>query len=433
MKWGRLLAFLAMVAVVLGLTVSTGPNIWKSIPLGLDLKGGVDLLYAVDTPKGQPLDSTGKAALVRAIEMRVNSLGVSSPIIQLEGRNQLGQDQIRVEVAGVKNQQEAVNVIGATAQLAIYGSAKVDPKSGKIVPVGAPLATGADLKSNAHWVVDQQTGQNAVAIEFKDASLWTSITKRYLQKPIYVFLNGQLLTNPVIEQVMYTGQSEISGGNLTTPQACMDLANELNAGALPYPLTLESETSVGPTLGATSLHRTLVAGIIAVVLIFAFMIAAYRMAGLIADIALVAYGYLTLLTFAGLHVVLTLSGLAALILGVGIAVDANIITYERIKDEVRNGRSLRSAVRIGNRNAFRTIVDSNATTFIAGLIMYIFGGEGDVRGFAVALMVGIIVSLLTAVLFARAMLLTFTAAQAIKNPWWYGAPRGVVKSREAKV
>ena len=129
---GRLLAFLLMVAAVFGLTISTGPAIWRSIPLGLDLKGGVDLLYAVDTPKGHPLDNTGKAALVRAIEMRVNSLGVSSPVIQLEGRNQLGQDQIRVEVAGVKNQQEAVSVIGATAQLAIYGSAKIDPKTGKV-------------------------------------------------------------------------------------------------------------------------------------------------------------------------------------------------------------------------------------------------------------------------------------------------------------
>ncbi|KRW92772.1 preprotein translocase subunit SecD [Alicyclobacillus tengchongensis] len=433
MKWGRLFAFLLMVAAIIGVTAGTVPQVWKSIPLGLDLRGGVDLLYAVDTPKGQSLSDSGRQALLKAVEMRVNSLGVSSPSIDLEGKNQLGQDQIRVQVAGVKNQQEAVQVIGATAQLAIYGDATIDKKTGKITPVGAPLATGADLKSNAKWVVDQQDGKNAVAIEFKQAQKWIDITKKYVGKPIFVFLNGQLLTDPVIQQVMYSGSSEISGGSLTTPQACMALANELNAGALPYPLTLESETSVGPSLGQTSLQRTMVAGLIAIIIIFAFMICVYRLAGLIADIALIAYGYLTLLVFSGLHVVLTLSGLAALVLGVGIAVDANIITYERIKDEMRNGRSLRSAVRIGNKNALRTIVDSNATTFIAGAVMYIFGGQGDVRGFAVALMVGIIVSLLTAVLLSRLMLLTFTASGAVRRPWWYGVGKGVLKRHETQV
>lgn len=423
MKWGRFLAFLLTAVVIVGLTAGTVSQVWKSIPLGLDLKGGVDLLYQVQTPKEQALSSSGKQAILHAVELRVNSLGVASPIIDLEGKN-----QIRVQLAGIKNQEQAVNVIGQTAQLDIYGSATVD-KKGHPVPVGKPLATGADLKSNAHWAQDQTTGQNVVAIEFKSPKLWESITKTYYQKPIYVFLNGQLLTAPTIKDLMYTGQSEINGGNLTTPQACIALADELNAGSLPYPLKLQSETSVGPTLGQQSLVSTLYAGLIAIVLIFLFMLWRYRLAGLIAVLALVAYGYVTVLVFDGLQVVLTLSGLAALVLGVGIAVDANIITYERIKDEMRNGRSLKSAVKNGNRNALRTIIDSNATTFIAGAVMYWFG-QGDIRGFAVALMISIIVSLLTAVLLSRFMLLMFTNSNAVRRPWWYGVGKGVLKRDE---
>ncbi|MCL6594390.1 MAG: protein translocase subunit SecD, partial [Alicyclobacillus sp.] len=253
---------------------------------------------------------------------------------------------------------------------------------------------------------------------------WQKITTDYLGKPIYVFLNGQLLTDPVIQDIMSNGQSEISGPSLSTPEACQELAKELNAGALPYPLQLVSSTNVGPSLGAASLHATLWAGAVAIALIFLFMLLLYRIAGLIADIALVAYLYLVLLTFAGLHVVLTLPGLAALVLGVGMAVDANIITYERIKDEVRNGRSLQSAVMTGNQRALRTILDSNATTFIAGAVMYWFG-QGDVRGFAVSLMLSIIISLLTAVLLSRGLLLLYTKSGLTQRAWWFGAGKEV--------
>ncbi|WAH38433.1 protein translocase subunit SecD [Alicyclobacillus dauci] len=426
MKWGRFMAFLVMVAVVIGLTVGTAMPIAKKIPLGLDLRGGVDLLYQIQPSSGQHITESGKQALLQAVELRVNNLGVASPIIDLEGR-----DQIRVQLAGVKDQAAAAKTIGETAQLAMYSSAKMDPKTGApIAPAGKLLATGADLKSNASYVQDPNTGKNEVAISFKDPKKWENITSTYLGKPIYIFLNDNLLTDPVINEKMFTGDSVIYGPQLTTPQECQQLASQINAGALPYPLHLQSETSVGPSLGQASLQATLYAGMIAIILIFLFMIVLYRMAGLIADIALVAYGYLTILIFNGLHVVLTLSGLAALVLGVGMAVDANIITYERIKDEMRQGRSLRSAVKIGNKNALRAIIDSNATTFIAGAVMYWFG-QGDIRGFSVALMVSIIVSLLTAVLLSRMMLLSFTNSGVVKRPWWYGVGKGVLKNDEA--
>lgn len=421
-KWGRFISFLAFIVVIIGLTAGTSTRLWKSIPLGLDLKGGIDLLYQIDATPQHPLTTDGVNAALQAVEMRVNSLGVASPQIELEGGK-----FIRVDLAGAFNQQQAEQIIGSTADLKIYGSATLS-KDGKTWTPDPKtlLATGNDLKSNSRWTQDPQTGQNAVTVDFKQATKWENITKKYYQKPIYIFLNGNLLSNPVIQDIMSTGQSEISGGSLTTVDACQTLAKELNAGALPYPLTLSSSMNIGPSLGFASLQATMLAGAAAIVLIFLFMMVLYRMAGLIANIALVAYLYLVLLTFSGLHVVLTLSGLAALVLGVGMAVDANIITYERIKDEVRNGKSLQSSVVAGNKRALRTILDSNATTFIAGAVMYWFG-RGDIRGFAIALMISIVISLITAVLLSRAMLLLYTKSNFVNRPWWFGVGRGVAQ------
>ncbi|MCL6636837.1 MAG: protein translocase subunit SecD [Alicyclobacillus sp.] len=418
-KWGRFAVFLVLVAVILGLSGETSLRIWRHIPLGLDLQGGFELLYQIQASPDKPLTPDGVNAAIQAVELRANSLGVGSPVIELEGS-----DQIRIDLAGAFDQQQAEKIIGQTADLRMYGNATQD-KTGKWVPdTKTLLATGADLKSNSRWATDPTTGQNVVTLEFKDPKKWQKITTDYLGKPIYVFLNDQLLTDPVIQDIMSNGQSEISGPSLSTPEACQELAKELNAGALPYPLKLVSSTNVGPSLGAASLHATLWAGAVAIVLIFLFMLLLYRIAGLIADIALVAYLYLVLLTFAGLHVVLTLPGLAALVLGVGMAVDANIITYERIKDEVRNGRSLQSAVTTGNQRALRTILDSNATTFIAGAVMYWFG-QGDVRGFAVSLMLSIVISLLTAVLLSRGLLLLYAKSGLTQRAWWFGAGKEV--------
>lgn len=421
MKWGRFLTFLLLIAVIFGLTLGTGGRLAKNIPLGLDLKGGFDLLYKVQPTADSPLTTQGIQAALQAVEMRVNSLGVSSPSIQLENK-----DEIRVDVATTMNQQKAEDIIGKTAELKIYGQAK-QGKNGKWTPIGKPLVTGKDVKSNAQWTQGQY-GNNVVAITFKNKSQWQKITTKYLGKQIYTFLNNNMIMNATVKDVISDGNTSLSGpANEFTPAYCQTLAKELNAGALPYPLKLISSMNVGPSLGAASLKATLWAGVAAIALIFLFMLILYRMAGLIACIALVAYGYLTMFTFAGMHVVLTLSGLAALVLGIGMAVDANIITYERIKEEVRNGRSLQSAVIAGNKRALRSIIDANATTFIAGVVMYWFG-QGDIRGFAVALMISIIISMLTAVLLSRLMLVMFTKSNVVKRPWWFGLRKGGVKS-----
>ncbi|GGJ06109.1 protein translocase subunit SecD [Alicyclobacillus cellulosilyticus] len=420
MRWGRFGAFLAIAVAIVGLTAGTALPLWKSIRLGLDLQGGFDLLYQIEPTKGHPLTPSGIQAALQAVEMRVNRIGTGSPVIELENGN-----QIRVELAGVFNHDEAKKIIGETAELEIYGKA-TQRKDGSWQPDPKTLLmTGDDLKSDAHWSTDPNTGENGVTVNFKDPQKWENITKAYLGKPIYIFLNGQLLNDPVVRDIMVNGSSFISGGDLTTPQACIELADALNAGALPYPLRLVSQTDVGPSLGAASLRATMWAGLAAVCLIFLFMFAVYRLAGLIADLALVAYAYLVLATFAAAQVVLTLPGLAALILGMGMAVDANIITYERMKEEMRNGKSLQSSVVAANRHALRTILDSNTTTFLAAAVMY-WVGQGDIRGFAVALMFSILISLLTAVLLSRAMLLLLVRSGAVRRPWWLGGPKGAV-------
>ncbi|MCL6549125.1 MAG: protein translocase subunit SecD, partial [Alicyclobacillus sp.] len=358
MKWGRFAGFLAIVVAILGVTAGTSVHLWKSIKLGLDLQGGFDLLYQVQPSKENPLTPQGMQAVLQAVQLRVNSLGVASPIVEKED-----QDKVRVELAGTFDQQSAERLIGKTANLEIYGAARQD-KHGKWVPVGKPLVTGKDIKSGARWAVDPNTNQNVVEVTFKDAKKWGDITTKYVGKPIYTFLDGQLINEATVQEPILNGNTEITG--VGSQEACQELAKELNAGALPYPLKLISSTNVGPSLGAASLRATMWAALAAVILIFAFMVALYRVAGLIADVALVAYAFLLLLTFVGLGVVLTLPGLAALVLGMGMAVDANIITYERVKDEMRSGKSLLSSVIAGNRRALRAIVDSNATTFIAG-------------------------------------------------------------------
>lgn len=442
MKWGRFGAFLVLALCILGLTAGTSQNLWKHMKLGLDLRGGFDLVYRIVAPPGHTLTSGDKQAIFTAVQLRVNSSGMTSPTIQLEPP-----DRIDVQLAGTYSPAQANNVIGRTAQLTIYGNVLVkDKKTGKVIPwtqsdfysVSAqpgvvvvpdpksqPLLNGNQLNSDAHYAQDPQTGTNTVNVTMKSPGLWASITKQYNGKLIFTFLGTQLVNDAQVQGVNATGSVQITLPGYTVEQ-CTTLANQLNAGALPFPLQLISQSVIGPSLGAESLRTTLTAGLIAIILIFTFMLLIYRAAGLIANLALLAYIYVVLALFSGFGIVLTLPGLAALVLGIGMAVDANIISYERIKDEIRNGKSLQSSVIAGNRRALRTILDSNATTFIAGAVMYWFG-EGDIRGFGISLMLSIVVSLVTAVFLSRVMVMQFTRARLVRNPFWFGIRKGAIQ------
>ncbi|QQE78188.1 protein translocase subunit SecD [Alicyclobacillus sp. SO9] len=424
MKWRHLFSFLAVVMFVLGITMSTAPAFWKHTKLGLDLRGGYDLLYQIDS-HGKLLSRTDKQAVLQAVQLRVNAAGIGSPNIELENGN-----QVNVQLAGAYSAQQANAIIGHTSQLKIYSNAKIKEKSGtivpytsfnaalpqsKVIPSGKLLVTGSDLKSNASWEQFPQQG-NVVSVTFKDPIQWRNITTTYLHHPVYTFLGSKMVNYATIHEIIPNGKTVITG---MTKQECIVLAKELNAGALPYPLKLISSTTVGPSLGQASLDATVFAATLAVVLIFLFMMLIYRTAGLIANVGLIAYAFVTLALFDGLGIVLTLPGLAALVLGLGMAVDANIITNERIRDELRTGKSLISSIISGNRRALRPIMDSNVTTFIAGAVMYIVG-SGAIKGFAVALMLSIGTSLLTAVFLGRTMLLHLAKSKILRKSNWFG-------------
>lgn len=402
-KWGRLTILIAAVIVIFTVIGTTGTYLARQIPLGLDLQGGIDVLYQVGN-NGQHVTAGDVTATVAALSNRVNDLGVTSPSIDVENGT-----RVRVQLAGGFNQHYALAFLSKPSNLQF------------ISPKGQVLFTGKDIDSNAAYAPDSTTGAPAVNVTFRDAARLQAVTQKYLGQKIAIWFNGKMLMDPVIQQAIPNGQVQISP--FPSIQAADEFAKLLNAGALPMPLHVLSSISVGPTLGRTALQSTLRAGAFAVIVIFLFMLALYRLAGLIAVISLCAYSYVILFVFAEFPVTLTLTGLAALVLGIGMAVDANIITYERVKDELRHGKSLQSAVIAGQRKALRTILDSNVTTLIAGIVMYAYG-TGDVRGFAVALIASIIVSLLTAVFLSRSLLMLLTRSNLTRSQWLYGYRKG---------
>jgi preprotein translocase subunit SecD len=405
-RWSRFLAFLLLTAVILGGAGLTTKKIWSHIPLGLDLRGGFDVLYKIQPTKDQKVNAAAQSATIAALDQRLASMNYTDPIITAEGT-----DRVRVQLAGVFNQDEVKRALVQEAKLEFRAP---DDKT--------VLLTGADLKNNAQYETDPQTNAPVVAVEFKDPQKFADVTKKYVGQPIGIWLNGQLLSKPTVQDVITSGKSIITG--MGSPKEAIQLAQLLNAGALPFPLEQISSTTVGPSLGESALRATLIAGGLGIALIFLFMIVMYRIPGLVADIALVAYIVLILGTFAGMHLTLTLPGLAALVLGVGMAVDANIITYERIKDELRNGKSILSASISGSRRALRTILDSNITTLIAGIVMYYFG-TGAIKSFAEALIAGIVVSLITAVFLSRLLLMLLMRSNIIKNVKFIYSGKGV--------
>lgn len=402
--WQKLILFFLFIALFGALAGWTTPKVLHRVVLGLDLQGGFDVLYQIVPPAGQKVDQQAVKATIAALDRRINALGVSEPLIQVEGS-----DRIRVQLAGVFDQQKAKEMLGKPAVLEFKA------------PDGTVLLTGKDLKSNARYETDPQTNAPVVAVEFQDPAKFRDITQKYLYQQIAIVLDGQVISAPQVKTVIPDGRAVIEGEK--TPDDAIRLANLLNAGALPYPLKELSSTAVGPTLGQAALHKTMVAAAVAVALIFLFMVIVYRIPGLVADISLLAYMYLSLLVFAGLKVTLTLPGLAALVLGAGMAVDANIITYERIRDEYRMGKSLLSSFIVGSRKSLRTILDSNLTTVIAGVVLYLFG-TGSVRGFAVALIVSIVISMLTAVFLSRWLLHLLVTSNLLARPGWYGLREG---------
>jgi len=376
-----------------------GPKIFgKEIKVheGLDLQGGTHLVYELDTSKygGKDINSATQA-VINVIDKRINSLGVSEPVIQ---SSKVGDKAtVIVELPGISDVNQAINLIGKTAQLKFQEADSTNPTQLKDTEL-----TGEHLKL-AEVQFDQTTGKPQVSLQFdsEGTKMFADITKRNLNNQVAIELDGEIISAPTVESVIESGQAQITG-TFTVDEA-KTLVKELNAGALPVPITLIEQQNVGATLGSESVQKSLVAGLIGLILIAIFMIVYYKLPGVLAVFALAIYTLITLALFKLIPVTLTLAGITGFILSVGMAVDANILIFERTKEELNNGKSIGPALEEGFKRAWSSIRDSNISSLITATILY-YGTSGTVRGFAVTLALGIIVSLFTAITVSRTFL-----------------------------
>lgn len=374
-----------------------------AVKLGLDLQGGTHLVYEAETSQIPPAnrDSALESARLN-IERRINAIGVSEPLIQT---SKVG-DKYRliVELAGVSNIQDALALIGQTAQLDFRETKVATPSAQTdFIPTGL---TGSDLQlAQVQFGSSSQSlpNQPSVGLEFspEGTKKFADITARNVGKPLAIFLDNNLLTAPKVNTVISDGRASITG-NYTVDEA-KRLVIQLNAGALPVPIKIVEQRNIGATLGQESIMRSLVAGGIGLALVWLFMLAIYGKFGLVADIALGIYVLVSLSLVRLIPITLTLAGIAGLILSIGMAVDANILIFERIKEERRWGRAPQAAIELGFHRAWTSIRDSNASTLMTAAILFWFG-SGSVRGFALTLAIGVVTSLFTAIVITKTLL-----------------------------
>ncbi len=373
--------------------------------LGLDLQGGTHLVYETDL---KDIPESERASAVNAtkdnIERRINSLGVSEPLI-LVSKAASGEYRLIVELPGVKDVNQAMQTIGQTAQLDFRLPKVATPSS--ITDFAATGLTGKDLKSAQVQFGSGNVSQAgpSVGIQFnaEGARKFSEITRNHIGEQLFIFLDDLPVSNPVIQQEI-TGDQAVISGTFTVDEA-KQLAIQLNAGALPVPIKVVEQRTVGATLGNESILRSLLAGLVGFFLILIFMVANYGLKGIFANIALILYVLISLTIFKLIPITLTLAGIAGFVLSVGMAVDANILIFERIKEEIRWGRPIRAAVELGFMRAWTSVRDSNASSLITASILFWFG-TGTIRGFALTLIVGILVSLFTSITITRGLIRT---------------------------
>jgi protein-export membrane protein SecD/preprotein translocase SecF subunit len=428
-KRSRIVAFLLIVLLVGGAMGGTAKKILNNQKLGLDLQGGFEVLYEVlPAKKGQKIDKETMASTAEALDKRINVLGVSEPSIQVEGNN-----RIRVQLAGVEDQNEARKILSTQANLTFRDA------NDRLMMDGTDLAEGG-----AKQTFDEN-GKPSVSLRLKSAAKFRNVTQEIVNMTPNNFLviwldfeegkdafkteinkeKPKYLSAPTVKEVF--NQDTVSIVGSFTVEEAQQLSSLLNAGALPVKLKEVYSTSVGAKFGTEALHKTVVAGVIGVLIIFLFMVAYYRFPGFIAVITLSIYIFLVLLFFDWMNGVLTLPGIAAIILGVGMAVDANIITYERIKEELKVGKTIKSAFQSGEKNAFTSILDSNLTTILTAGVLF-FYGTSSVKGFATMLILSILMSFLTAVYGSRLLLGLWVNSRALdKKTGWFGVKQSDIK------
>jgi len=390
------------------------------IRLGLDLQGGTHLILNTDMSEIDEADRLDALESAREIiSRRIDLFGVSEPVIQTSINTNQNLYRIIIELPGVQNTQEAIALIGQTAQLDFRQQDEslledtATPSSIQVLNSFIPTQlTGKDLKK-ASVQFDQQTGNPSVGLEFtpSGSKLFAQITKDNIGKPVGIFLDGTPLTLPRVQSEITDGHAVITG-NYTTEEA-KNLTIQLNAGALPVPIEVEGQNNIGATLGKLSVQKSLQAGLIGLALVMFFMIAYYRILGFLASLALIIYGIITLALYKLLGVTLTLPGMAGFILSVGMAVDSNILIFERTKEELRTGKNWKVAIELGFGRAWDSIKDANVATLMICFILFnpfnwaLLNTSGLVRGFALTLALGIFISLFTGIIVTRTLIRLF--------------------------
>ncbi|HHU69327.1 MAG TPA: protein translocase subunit SecD [Thermoanaerobacterales bacterium] len=404
----KLLAIIVLIFIV-GYIALNGLNVGvyriksvkESINLGLDLQGGIYVLLEATEKDDQPITNEKITGAIEVIRGRVDELGVAERIITRQGER-----RIRIELPGIHDTEKALSIIGQTASLRFVG------------PDNEIVLTGNDIKDAKAVFGPNNEPMVSLKLNTEGKDKFAEATKKFLNQQIAIYLDERLISAPVVDDVITTGEAVIKG--LPSIEKAGELAMLIRAGALPVDLDVKEVRSIGPSLGAESLDKSLKAGLVGIILVLLFMIVYYRLPGIIADFSLLLYLILVMVAFAGIGVTLTLPGLGGLILSVGMAVDANVITFERIKEELKNGKTLKASIDSGFAHAFNAILDANITTLIAAVVLF-YLGTGAIRGFAVTLSIGIIVSMFTSIVLTRYMLRLLVGSNIAKNIKLYGA------------
>ena len=416
MRWQKVGTLVATILIVVIAAAILFPVYADHAVLGLDLQGGV--MVRLEAPEGTTQEEMEAAKSV--IENRINALGVAEPEVRLEGNN-----RISVELPGVEDAEEAVRVIGTTAKLQFvrYDNGEVIVEGGQLKKASAYMNQEA-MSANEMYGISLEfnsEGTRAFAEATSDLinTYGTSDSTRE-NRIIAIILDGQIISAPAVESAIPNGHAQISG-SFDTYESAQSLAMMLQGGALPIDLTIVEKQTTGPQLGADSIAKSIKAAVIGIVALAIFMIIIYRVPGVIATFALLLYALLVIGANVAIKATITLPVIAAFLLSVGMAVDANVIIFERIKEELRACKTLRVAIEAGFKKAFATIFDSNITTLLAAVILIAFG-TGAVRGFAITLTIGILASMVTAITF---MLTTLVSSNLVRNPKLYGLKGGI--------
>lgn len=390
------------------LIVQEKPGARFPFSFGLDLVGGTELVYRADTSNVEDV-SGAMESLKEVIERRVNIFGVSEPLVQTESAGLVSgnrDERLIVELPGVTDIERAIELIGQTPVLEF----RLVRKDETLEPTGL---TGRYL-SRARVEFNQTTGSALVGLEFnkEGSELFAKITREHKGEVLAILLDGSVISAPVIVDEISDGNAQITGS--FTPVQAKDLVRNLNYGALPVPITFSESEIVGPTLGEIALNSGVRAGIIGFISLSLFLILWYRLPGLVSVVALVSYIILSLVIFKLIPVTLTTAGLAGFILSIGMAVDANVLIFERLKEELKNGKSISDALHEGFSRAWLSIRDSNISSIITAVILF-WLGTSAVKGFALTLGIGVLVSMLSAISISRTFLFAIAPTTDTKN------------------